>query len=106
MDLNTGAEQPIRRRDREYDGDLACLTLSIPGVRNMDRKFPIKVAVLDDYQNVALSMADWSPLENLADITVFNDHVADIGNLIQRLRPFDVVCLMRERTPLSRVVIE
>jgi phosphoglycerate dehydrogenase-like enzyme len=72
----------------------------------MNLKFPIKVAVLDDYQSVALSMADWSPLENLADITVFNDHVADVGNLIQRLRPFDVVCVMRERTPLHRVVIE
>ncbi|AXL48742.1 2-hydroxyacid dehydrogenase [Paraburkholderia caffeinilytica] len=66
---------------------------------------PIKVAVLDDYQNVALSMADWSPLKNLAEVTVFNDHVADIGSLIQRLQPFDVVCVMRERTPLSRVVI-
>lgn len=67
---------------------------------------PIKVAVLDDYQNVALSMADWSPLKNLAEVTVFNDHVADIGSLIQRLQPFDVICVMRERTPLSRVVIE
>jgi phosphoglycerate dehydrogenase-like enzyme len=72
----------------------------------MDPKLPIKVAVLDDYQNVALSMADWSPLKDLADVTVFNDHVADIGSLIQRLQPFDVVCVMRERTPLSRVVIE
>ncbi|MFL9982641.1 D-2-hydroxyacid dehydrogenase family protein [Paraburkholderia sediminicola] len=72
----------------------------------MDPKLPIKVAVLDDYQNVALSVADWSPLKNLADVTVFNDHVADIGSLIQRLQPFDVVCVMRERTPLSRVVIE
>jgi phosphoglycerate dehydrogenase-like enzyme len=72
----------------------------------MDPKLPIKVAVLDDYQNVALSMADWSPLKNLADVTVFSDHVADIGSLIQRLQPFDVVCVMRERTPLSRVVIE
>ncbi|MFM0133726.1 D-2-hydroxyacid dehydrogenase family protein [Paraburkholderia sediminicola] len=72
----------------------------------MDPKLPIKVAVLDDYQNVALSVADWSPLKNLAEVTVFNDHVADIGSLIQRLQPFDVVCVMRERTPLSRVVIE
>jgi lactate dehydrogenase-like 2-hydroxyacid dehydrogenase len=85
---------------------IKAVTLSIPGVRNMDRKFPIKVAILDDYQNVALSVADWSPLEKLADVTVFNDHIADIGNLIQRLQPFDVVCAMRERTPLSRVVIE
>jgi phosphoglycerate dehydrogenase-like enzyme len=72
----------------------------------MSLKFPVKIAVLDDYQNVALTMADWSPLENLADITVFNDHVADVGTVIQRLRPFDVVCVMRERTPLSRLVIE
>ena len=72
----------------------------------MNPKLPIKVAVLDDYQNVALSVADWSPLKNLADVTVFSDHVADIGSLIQRLQPFDVVCVMRERTPLSRVVIE
>ena len=72
----------------------------------MNPKLPIKVAVLDDYQNVALSVADWSPLKDLADVTVFNDHVADIGSLIQRLQPFDVVCVMRERTPLSREVIE
>ena len=72
----------------------------------MNPKLPIKVAVLDDYQNVALSIADWSPLENLAEVTVFNDHVADVGGLIQRLQPFDVVCVMRERTPLPRVVIE
>ena len=72
----------------------------------MNPKIPIKVAILDDYQNVALSMADWSPLKQMADITVFNDHVADAGDLIQRLQPFDVVCVMRERTPLSRAIIE
>jgi phosphoglycerate dehydrogenase-like enzyme len=72
----------------------------------MNAKSPVKVAVLDDYQNVALRMADWTPLENLADITVFNDHVSNVGDLIQRLQPCDVVCVMRERTPLSRVVIE
>ena len=72
----------------------------------MNPKLPIKVAVLDDYQNVALSVADWSPLKDLADVTVFNDHVADTGSLVQRLQPFDVVCVMRERTPLSREVIE
>jgi hypothetical protein len=75
---------------------IKAVTLSIPGVRNMDRKFPIKVAILDDYQNVALSVADWSPLEKLADVTVFNDHIADIGNLIQRLQPF-VIRAIRPR---------
>ncbi|SAK45312.1 D-isomer specific 2-hydroxyacid dehydrogenase [Caballeronia pedi] len=67
---------------------------------------PIKVAVLDDYQNVALSMADWSPLDSRAEIAVFNDHIAERGALLERLRPFDVVCAMRERTPFSRDVIE
>jgi phosphoglycerate dehydrogenase-like enzyme len=65
-----------------------------------------RIAILDDYQNVALKMADWSVLADRAGITVFNDHIADSGALVQRLLPFDVVCVMRERTPLSRDIIE
>ncbi|MGF6597950.1 phosphoglycerate dehydrogenase-like enzyme [Paraburkholderia sp. GAS448] len=66
----------------------------------------IKAAILDDYQNVALTMADWSPLDGRVDITVFNDHIDDVEKLIDRLKPFDVLCVMRERTPLTRDVIE
>ena len=66
----------------------------------------MQVAILDDYQNVALSLADWSDVTSRAEITVFNDHVADQGALVERLAPFDVVCVMRERTPLPRGVIE
>jgi len=66
----------------------------------------MKVAILDDYQNVALEMADWSPVARRAEITVFNDHVADPGAVVERLLPFDVICVMRERTPLPRAVIE
>nr|WP_239537730.1 NAD(P)-dependent oxidoreductase [Dyella mobilis] len=51
-------------------------------------------------------MADWSPPEHRAKITVFNDHLADPRQLIERLEPFDVLCVMRERTPLTREVIE
>ena len=65
-----------------------------------------KIAVLDDYQNVALESADWSVLNDRADITVFQDHLADPDAVIERLLPFDVVCVMRERTPLIRNVIE
>src|SRR6202158_900002 len=65
-----------------------------------------KIAVLDDYQNVALESADWSVLRDRADITVFQDHLADQDAVIERLLPFDVVCVMRERTPLPRKVIE
>ena len=66
----------------------------------------VRVAVLDDYQNVSMTMADWSPVTSRADVTVFTDHVADPDVLIERLRPFDAVFVMRERTPLPRYVIE
>jgi phosphoglycerate dehydrogenase-like enzyme len=66
----------------------------------------IRIAILDDYQNAALEMADWSPLAGRAEITVFNDHLADVDEIVKRLQPFDVVCVMRERTRLSRSVIE
>jgi phosphoglycerate dehydrogenase-like enzyme len=65
-----------------------------------------KIAVLDDYQNAALSSADWSVLRDRADIVIFQDHLADPDAVIARLLPFDVICVMRERTPLSRRIIE
>src|SRR5260370_11682975 len=65
-----------------------------------------QIAVLDDYQNVALESADWSVLRDRAEISVFQNHVADPDAVIERLLPFDVVCVMRERTPLPRNVIE
>lgn len=66
----------------------------------------MKVAILDDYQNVALQSADWSPVAERAEITVFTDHIADPDDLVARLAAFDVVCVMRERTPLPRTVLE
>jgi phosphoglycerate dehydrogenase-like enzyme len=65
-----------------------------------------RVAVLDDYQNAALSLADWSALDARATVTVFNDHLADADALVERLQPFDIVCVMRERTPMIRSIIE
>ena len=64
------------------------------------------IAVLDDYQNVALESADWSVLRDRANIVVFQNHLADPDAVIERLLPFDVVCVMRERTPLPRKVID
>src|SRR2546425_13015067 len=55
---------------------------------------------------MALESADWSVLSERADIAVFNDHLADPDAVIERLQPFDVVCVMRERSPLPRNVIE
>ena len=66
----------------------------------------MRIAILDDYQNVALKMANWSALSDRAEITVFNDHLADPSALVERLLPFDIVCVMRERTPLPREVLQ
>jgi hypothetical protein len=66
----------------------------------------MKIAVLDDYQNVALKSADWSPVAERAEITAFNDHLSDPLALVERLLPFDVICVMRERTPLTRSIIQ
>ena len=66
----------------------------------------VTVAVLDDYQNVALRLADWSVLDGRAAVTVFDDHLADTDAVVERLKDFDVVCVMRERTPLPRATLE
>jgi phosphoglycerate dehydrogenase-like enzyme len=67
---------------------------------------PFRIAVLDDYQNAALSLADWSVLNAWATVTIFTDHLADSDAVVERLQPFDVVCVMRERTPMTRTIIE
>jgi hypothetical protein len=78
------------------------------GMRERDppRSSGVLSYLLDYYQHAALGMADWSGVADRAEITVFTDHLSDPDAVVQRLRPFDVVCAMRERTPLSRKVIE
>ncbi|KVM66262.1 MULTISPECIES: D-2-hydroxyacid dehydrogenase family protein [Burkholderia] len=67
-----------------------------------DSRFPRKqVAVLDDYQHAALASADWTPVQQRADVSVFSDHPESEDALIERLKPFDAICVMRERTPLT-----
>ena len=66
----------------------------------------MRVAVLDDYQRVALTTADWSAVTSIAEVDVFDDHEPDPERLVARLAPYDVVVLMRERTPFPGDVIE
>jgi phosphoglycerate dehydrogenase-like enzyme len=65
-----------------------------------------KIAVLDDYQNAAIKSTDWSVLGHRADIAVFQDYLAEPEAVIERLLPFEVICVMRERSPLPRNIIE
>lgn len=66
----------------------------------------MNVALLDDYQNVAMKMADWNSLAPRATVTAFPDHLDGVDALAERLHPFDVVVLMRERTRVPRTLLE
>ena len=64
-----------------------------------------RVAILDDYQNVALKFADWSSLNDRIGITVFDKPFASQDDAIRALQDFEIVCAMRERTPFPREVL-
>ena len=66
----------------------------------------VRCAILDDYQNVALAMADWSKVRDDLDIKVFNQHLGTADKVIAALQGFAIVCAMRERTAFPRAVIE
>lgn len=65
-----------------------------------------RLAIIDDYQNVALSITDWSPLAGDVSISVFNDHLDDESELVGRLRDFEIICVMRERTPFPESLLK
>ncbi|HVZ52671.1 MAG TPA: D-2-hydroxyacid dehydrogenase family protein [Pseudolabrys sp.] len=66
----------------------------------------LRAAILDDYQNVALSLADWSALGKDVELTVFDKPFAGPDEAIKALQGFAIVVGMRERTPFPRKVIE
>ena len=66
----------------------------------------MRICILDDLENAALASADWSQLVSFANITVMNEPIIGEANLIDALQDFDIIVLMRERTPISRLVVE
>ena len=64
------------------------------------------IAVLDDYQNVALRMADWSRLKTTHQVKVFEERIGEVDALAAALAEFEVIGIMRERTPFQRALIE
>ena len=66
----------------------------------------VAIAILDDYQNVALGMADWSGLQTNHKIVVFNERLPDVEAAARALGEFDVIGVMRERTPFQRALFE
>ena len=66
----------------------------------------MKLAILDDYQNIALKSADWGVVKSKADVHVFKQAFASLDDAAEKLRPFDIVCLMRERTAFPKALLE
>lgn len=65
-----------------------------------------RVALLDDYQGVALGMADWKSLPKGTDVVAFKDNLAAGDALAARLADFDIIMAVRERTPFPRTLLE
>jgi phosphoglycerate dehydrogenase-like enzyme len=66
----------------------------------------VSCAILDDYQNVVLKVADWSPVKGDVDLKIFNRHLGGPEAVIAALKDFEIVVAMRERTGFPRAVIE
>src|SRR6201747_2844793 len=64
----------------------------------------LRCAILDDYMNLTLQMADWSAISDRVDVTVFNQPFASAEAAASALKDFEIVCAMRERTPFPRAL--
>lgn len=71
-----------------------------------ERSNATRIAILDDYQKIALASADWDQLPTSATVDVFHDNIKDEDALVERLKPFDALVIMRERTRFPRSLIE
>jgi len=62
-----------------------------------------QIAILDDYQQVAFQFADWTPVREKAQVTIFSDHISEEAALVKRLQPFQVLCVMRNARHLRSI---
>ncbi|KAI0814898.1 D-isomer specific 2-hydroxyacid dehydrogenase [Irpex lacteus] len=67
---------------------------------------PIRVAILDDYQHVALTAADWSSIKDKLAIDVYDETLADEDALVKRLEGYSIICAMRERTKFPASLLD
>ncbi len=65
----------------------------------------LKAAILDDYQNVSHEFADWDKISEKIELDVFKNYIGQEENLSNILLKYDILCLMRERTPLNEKLI-
>jgi phosphoglycerate dehydrogenase-like enzyme len=66
----------------------------------------LRCVILDDYQNVAYTMADWGRLDGRVELEVLTRHIGDRDELARTLEPFEIIVAMRERTPFDQALFE
>src|SRR4051794_21757487 len=66
----------------------------------------MRAAILDDYSNVALGVADWRSLAPQVTAENFREHLGEMAEVARRLEGFEIVVAMRERTPFPRALFE
>src|ERR1700753_357070 len=66
----------------------------------------LRCAILDDYLNVSLKLADWSRIEDRVDVTVFNQPFASPEAAVSALKDFEIILAMRERTPFPKAMFD
>ena len=72
-------------------------------MKNKSKK--LSVAILDDYQNVSHEFAEWDKISEKIELDVFKNYIGQEENLSNILLKYDILCLMRERTPLTENLI-
>jgi phosphoglycerate dehydrogenase-like enzyme len=65
----------------------------------------LRIAVLDDWQSIASGVLDWSVLDSVGEVSFLHQNPADTATMVERLASFDVICIMRERTPFNEALL-
>ncbi|EIK67582.1 D-isomer specific 2-hydroxyacid dehydrogenase family protein [Pseudomonas synxantha BG33R] len=66
----------------------------------------IQIAVIDDWQNVASDVVDWSALDGVGQVQFLHDYPADTATMVERLKGFEVICVMRERSTFDEALLQ
>lgn len=66
----------------------------------------VQIAVIDDWQNVASSVVDWSALDAVGQVHFLHDFPADTATMVERLKGFEVICVMRERSSFDKALLQ
>ncbi len=66
----------------------------------------VQIAVIDDWQNVASGVVDWSSLASVGKVHFLHDYPADTATMVERLQAFDVICVMRERSSFDQALLQ